>query len=302
MDQILYWNAVALESDRKAHTEIEPVEPRPRGPIGRSRALAIVHLAMHDAIFSIFGAPHDTWLTAPPVAAAGALPDAAIAVAAHTTLSALYPAQTPRLDKALRTAGLRGPGTRSGGSQGQAVARAILKDRAGDPGPGCFAVTKRYTADPPPRAGDPSSLFHACDGSGQLGSPSLYNLITREFAVAQRNDVEQNARLFALVNTALADAAILCQDDPSYPSAHAAFGGAAFQTIRRYYDVAAEGPDSLTDGLGFVSEELGCGATAGHGRADLSQHIGGVRLGRDVADDLWAAGLRQDQAAGPRLP
>ncbi|MFF0610013.1 hypothetical protein ACFYUD_15225 [Nocardia tengchongensis] len=145
MDQILYWNAVALESDRKAHTEIDPAEPGPRDPIGRSRALAIVHLAMHDAIFSIFGAPHGTWLTAPPVAATGALPDAAIAVAAHTTLSALYPAQTTRLDNALRTAGLRG-------------------------------------------------------------------------------------------------------------------------------------------------------------RADLSQHIGGVRLGRDVADDLWAAGLRQDQAAGPRVP
>ncbi|MFE3754681.1 hypothetical protein ACFXO9_10265 [Nocardia tengchongensis] len=300
MDQILYWNAVALESDRKAHTEIDPAEPGPRGPIGRSRALAIVHLAMHDAIFSIFGAPHGTWLTAPPVAATGALPDAAIAVAAHTTLSALYPAQTTRLDKALRTAGPRGRGTVRGGNQGQAVAHAILKDRAGDPG--CIAVTSRYIADPPPQAGDPRSLSRARDGSGRLGSPPLYNLITREFAVAQRNDVEQNARLFALVNTALADAAILCRDDPSHPSVHAAFGGAAFQTIRRYYEVAADGPDTLTDGLGFVSGELDGTATDGHGRVDLSQHIGGVRLGRDVADDLWAAGLRQDQAAGPRLP
>ncbi|WP_040812870.1 vanadium-dependent haloperoxidase [Nocardia concava] len=472
MDQILYWNAVALESDRMAHTDIKPVERGSRGPAGSSRALAMVHLAMHDALFSIFGAPHGTWLTTPPVASNGAAPDAAIAVAAHTTLSVLYPTQTPRLDKALREAGLRGPGTGRGSTHGQAVGRAILKARAGDPNlsdtdytpdtapPGhrpdpvnpkqgyyaprygarsrCFAVTSRYTLDPPPKDNDPRylaalrevrakgiaaesmaslpagwparttdetlrGLFWAYDGAKQLGSlPRLFNRITGEIAVARGNDVEQNARLFALVNTALADAAILCWDDkyrhnlwrpvlgirefdptlgpeavpgtgldadcdpgwlpygaprsneiaanftppsPAYPSAHAALGGAALQTIRRYYDVAAEGPDILADGMGFVSEELDGRTTDNHGvqrprhvrrfpgglwqmmeenarsrvflgvawsfdayatdpagHMDLSQNVGGVRLGRDVADDLWAGGLRQDQAAGPRLP
>ncbi|WP_460728421.1 vanadium-dependent haloperoxidase [Nocardia heshunensis] len=472
MDQILYWNAVALESDRMAHTEIKPVERGSRGPAGSSRALAIVHLAMHDAIFSIFGAPHGTWLTTPPVAANGAAPDAAIAVAAHTTLSALYPAQTARLDKALREAGLRGPGTGRGSTHGQAVARAVLKSRAGDPtladtdyvpdiappnhrpDPAnpkqgyyaphygarsrCFAVTSRYTLDPPPKGNDPRYLaalrevrakgiaaeaiaglpagfpartadetlrgvFWAYDGAKQLGSPPrLYNRLTREIATARGNDIEQNARLFALVNTALADAAILCWDDkyrhnlwrpilgirefdptlgpeampgngldgdcdpgwlplgaprsneqaapvtpayPAYPSAHATFGGAVCQTIRRYYDVAADGPDILADGLGFVSEEFDGVTTDPHGvvrprhvrrftgglwqmmeenarsrvflgvawpfdafgadlagHMDLSQNTGGVRLGRDIADDLWASGVRQDQAAGPRLP
>ncbi|MEC3917125.1 vanadium-dependent haloperoxidase [Nocardia sp. CDC160] len=465
VDQVLYWNAVALESDRMAHTEIKPVERGSRGPVGSSRALALVHLAMHDAIFSIFGAPHGTWLTAPPVAANGAAPDAAIAVAAHTTLSALYPAQTARLDKALREAGLRGPGTGRGSTHGQAVGRAVLKARAGDPGLSdtdyhpdtsppnhrpdpanpkqgyyaphygarsrCFAVTSRYTLDPPPKDNDPRylavlrevrakggasaaipgrtpdetlrALFWAYDGAKQLGTPPrFYNLITREIAIARGNDIEQNARLFALVNTALADAGILCWDDkyrhnlwrpilgirefdptlgpeampgngldgdcdpgwlphgaprsneiavnltppsPSYPSGHATFGGAAFQSIRRYYDISADGPDILTDGLGFVSEELNglttdnrgvvrprhvrrfpgglwqmmeenalsrvflgvnwpfdAFATDLAGHMDLSQNVGGVRLGRDIADDLWASGLRQDQAAGPRLP
>lgn len=239
MDQILYWNAVALESDRMAHTEIEPGERGTRGPVGSSRALAMVHLAMHDAIFSIFGAPHGTWLTAPPVAAPGAAPDAAIAVAAHTTLSALYPERIARFDKALREAGLHGPGTRRGGRQGQAVAHAILKARADDP------------VDPEP----------ACDTPyyGFPGTPARYcNLMTREIAIVQGNDVEQNARLFALVNAALAGTAIRCGDD-------AAFVGTTFRTIVGYYAAAGDGPETLID-------------------------------------DLWAAGLRQDQAAGPRVP
>ncbi|AYF73062.1 hypothetical protein D7D52_03350 [Nocardia yunnanensis] len=473
MDQILYWNAVALESDRMAHTEIKPVERGSRGPAGSSRALAIVHLAMHDALVGIFGAPHGAWLTDPPVAANGATPDAAIAVAAHTTLSALYPTQTPQLDKALREAGLRGAGTGRGSTHGQAVGRAILKARSGDPTLGdaeyvpdiappnhrpdpatpkqgyyaphygarsrCFAVTSRYTVDPPPKHNDPRYLaalrevrakgiaaeavaalpagftprlpdetlrahYWAYDGAKQLGSPArLYNRLTREIAVARGNDLEQNARLFALVNVALADVAILCWDEkyrhnlwrpvlgireydlalgpeavpgngldgdcdpgwlplgvrgnehaatgvgtpptPAYPSAHAALGGAALQTVRRYYGVSADGPDLLADGIGFVSEEFdGIGidqhgvvrprhvrrfpgglwqmmeenarsrvflgvnwpfdafAADSAGHMDLSRALGGVRLGRDVADDLWAAGLRQDRAAGPRLP
>ncbi|MEU1428372.1 hypothetical protein ABZ412_14985 [Nocardia sp. NPDC005746] len=81
--------------------------------------------------------------------------------------------------------------------------------------------------------------------------------MTREIAIVQRNDVEQNARLFALVNAALAGTAIRCGDD-------AAFVGTTFRTIVGYY-AAADGPESLTD-------------------------------------DLWVAGLRQDQAAGPRVP
>ncbi|MEV6767628.1 hypothetical protein AB0N05_03250 [Nocardia sp. NPDC051030] len=474
MDQILYWNAVALESDRIAHTEIKPTAGfgrGARGPVGSSRALAIVHLAMHDAIFSILGAPHGTWLTAPPLAPNGASPDAAIAVAAHTTLSALYPAQTARLDRALRESGLHGPGTGRGSTQGQAIARIILKARRGDPSlddvdyepdiappnhrpdpvnpkqgyyaphygarSHCFAVTSRYTLDAPPKGNDPrylaalrdvrakgitpesfaalptgftartadetlTGLFWAYDGAKQIGTPPrLYNHITREIAADRGLDVEENARLFALVNAAMADAGILCWDDkyrhnlwrpvlgireydpsmgpeaipghsldpdcdpgwqplgaprsneiavnatppfPSYPSGHATFGAAAFQTIRRYFAVSADGPDDLADGLGFRSDELDGETTDNHGAVrtrhlrafpgglwqmmeengrsrvllgvhwsfdafatdaggamDLSQNIGGVRLGRDVANNLWTNGLRQAQAAGPRL-
>lgn len=53
MDSILYWNEVAIEADRVAHTTIAPSEAGSRGPCGSSRALAIVHLAMHDAFFGL---------------------------------------------------------------------------------------------------------------------------------------------------------------------------------------------------------------------------------------------------------
>jgi hypothetical protein len=53
-------------------------------------------------------------------------------------------------------------------------------------------------------------LYWAYDGPRELGTPPrLYNQIVREIAIAKGNNVDQNARLFALVNAALGDAGIL---------------------------------------------------------------------------------------------
>ena len=53
-------------------------------------------------------------------------------------------------------------------------------------------------------------LYWAYDGPRELGTPPrLYNQIVREIAIAKGNNVDQNARLFALVNVALGDAGIL---------------------------------------------------------------------------------------------
>ena len=183
--QILYWNGVALEADRLAHTELNDGEAGSRGPIGSSRALAIVHLAMHDAHFTIAPAAHGPYLAAPPTPPPGASADAAIAAAAHATLSALYPAQKPRLDTAHADAGLNGAGLAGGHAHGLAIAEALLALRSSDPGlsdngyaasvargahrpdplnpgqgfhapfygarAGCFAVTQRYRLDAPPQ-------------------------------------------------------------------------------------------------------------------------------------------------------
>jgi hypothetical protein len=54
-------------------------------------------------------------------------------------------------------------------------------------------------------------IFWGYDGSPGLGTPPrLYNQIARTLAEQQHNSVAENARLFALVNVAMADAGIAC--------------------------------------------------------------------------------------------
>ena len=56
-------------------------------------------------------------------------------------------------------------------------------------------------------------VYWAYDGAIGLGTPPrLYNQIIREVAVARENTEDQNARLFALINVAMADAGILSWD------------------------------------------------------------------------------------------
>jgi vanadium chloroperoxidase len=56
-------------------------------------------------------------------------------------------------------------------------------------------------------------IFWGYDGALGLGTPPrLYNQIVRRIAIARANTDAKNARLFALVNTAMADAGILAWD------------------------------------------------------------------------------------------
>ncbi len=55
------------------------------------------------------------------------------------------------------------------------------------------------------------ALFWA-DGGGTATPPGHWNVIAQEIAAARGNTLEQNARLFALLNISLADAAIVCWD------------------------------------------------------------------------------------------
>ncbi len=59
--------------------------------------------------------------------------------------------------------------------------------------------------------------FWAYDGTANLGTPPrLYNQITRVVARDQKNSPVENARLFVLVNIALADSGIACWDSKYY--------------------------------------------------------------------------------------
>ncbi len=285
MDPILYWNEVALEANRVSHTNGKGEQT---GPTLSSRALAIVHLAMYDAFAgaSNYPAALPAYLGLP--APAGAPLDdqskaAAVAAAAHATLSDLFPSQKPFFDLELAKAGnVLNPGH----AFGLVVANAILNDRAGDPDAGAsgykpspgrgrhrpdpdnpdqgfhapfygaksklFAVTKRHelTAPPQPKLPNPDAayksalqqvrgkgiapelmgtlpanaprrtveqtligVYWAYDGARELGTPPrLYNQIMRVVAKNKNNSTEENARLFALVNVAMADAGILAWD------------------------------------------------------------------------------------------
>src|SRR5215216_4531423 len=85
-DPILYWNDVALEANRVSHTNQKGEQT---GPPLSTRALAIVHLAMYDAYAGVVGNPADLppYLPGLDAAPPGASEDAAVAAAAHTTLS-----------------------------------------------------------------------------------------------------------------------------------------------------------------------------------------------------------------------
>jgi hypothetical protein len=150
-------------------------------------------------------------------------------------------------------------------------------------------------------------IYWGYDGTPSLcAPPRLYNQITMTIADQMGSDVVELARLLALVNTALADAAIAIWESkyyyefwrpvtgireadegtgptgagdgnpatvgdptfsplgapasnlagpnftppfPAYPSGHAGFGGALFQTLRRFY-----GTDAIA--FTFVSDEF----------------------------------------------
>jgi hypothetical protein len=132
------WNAIAIDASGLDHTPVAPGEDRvfgeQYGPVRASRAIAIVQIAVFDAIDAIVGGYHGYTGIHPAPAASM---DAAILQAAHDTLVALFPSQASHFD-ALLTADLSeippGPGNAKakGISLGKHAAAAILALRAND--------------------------------------------------------------------------------------------------------------------------------------------------------------------------
>jgi hypothetical protein len=133
---VLYWNAAALTANAIDHTPGLPRTPLMAdqlGPTRTSRAFAIIHIAMFDAINAVRGRyPSYTGL---PPAAPETSDDAAIAQAAHDTLVALYPSQASILHLLLAQDLERLPDSRAklnGVELGHRAAAAILALRAND--------------------------------------------------------------------------------------------------------------------------------------------------------------------------
>ena len=139
VDGFRYWNQVAVDASGLDHTPVTPVETRrfgeQLGPGRSARAMAIVHIAMFDAVNSIVGGYKG--YTRLPRATVPAAIDAAIAAAAHDTLIRIFPSQKPRID-ALYIADLRRSSARNDREKtagiviGKAAAALILQMRVND--------------------------------------------------------------------------------------------------------------------------------------------------------------------------
>src|SRR5436189_2385891 len=291
LDSLHRWNVIAINASGLDHTPVAPGENRvfgeQLGPGRASRAMAIVHIAMFDALEAVVGGYTSyTGTHAAPGPVSG---DAAISEAARDTLAALFPSQTATFNAYLTQdlAAIRNAlQTANGIDLGHRTAAAILAMRFNDgsqfpeprigidyfPGDrpghwrqdpisliplalgarwgGCipFVVnsTTQFGAPPPPEMtsaaytaayNEAKSLggdgvitptqrteeqtfigtFWAYDGTPSLcAPPRLYNQITVQIADQRRLSAIQFARLLALANVAMADAAMTIWESKYY--------------------------------------------------------------------------------------
>lgn len=261
-DSVLRWNTAALDAIRKERTP----------PPVAARNLAILHVAIFDAVNAITGKHKHYLVDIRPLA--GASPEAAAAAAAHRVLVQLYPAERATFDKVLSESmagGADGNGKTFGRDLGHFVAGRVLASRNEDgmelvvayapqAAPGVWQRTPPDFAEPvlphwpqvkpfamgrdkplhpkdPPRLTDPeyatafsevkelgavnsltrtkdqTEIAHFwADDAGTCTPPGHWNLIAQTVARQKGMTLAENARLFALLNVALADAGILCWD------------------------------------------------------------------------------------------
>ena len=285
------WNKIAIDATGLDHTPVAPGEHRTfgeqLGPGRASRAMAIVHIAIFDAINAAQGKYQShTGIQSSPHPYSTA---AAIAQAAHDTLSSLFPSQRAAFDQELAEdlLGIKAePPKATGIALGRQIAAAVLASRVSDgsevpephigvdyfpsnlPGhwrqdpisqiptalgahwgackPFVIKSTKQFLAPPPPAltsaayttaynetkafGGDgvvtPTQrtpeqtfigTFWAYDGTPSLcAPPRLYNQITVHIADQTKLKPLELARLLALANVAMADAAMSVWESKFY--------------------------------------------------------------------------------------
>lgn len=375
-DTVLRWNAAALEAIRAERVT----------PPAASRALAMLHVAIYDAVNGITRT-HDPFLVQSG-GPKGASPEAAAVASAHRILAGLFPSRAGVLDALSREMldALADKRSKAKGVEwGQTVAEAIINWRAADnadapvevparSGPGAweptppgyapyllpqwgrlvpFAIPTNAwfrPAGPPDLASDAWAADYAevkllggaasaartpeqtlialfwADGAGTETPPGHWNRIASAVAVATHNSLEENARVFALLNVAMADAAICAWDAkysfdfwrpitairtadldgnlatepdgswspliptppfPEYVSGHSTFSGAAARVLARFY-----GSDDVrfsvgSDALPGVVRAFGSFSEAAT-EAALSRLYGGIHFSSSISDGMNA--------------
>jgi hypothetical protein len=283
LDSLHRWNLIAINASGLDHTPVAPGENRvfgeQFGPGRASRAMAIAHIAMFDALDAVAGGY--TSYTGTRAAPGPMSVDAAISQAAHDSLAAVFPSQAATFDDYLAEdlAAVRNAQQKANGIDlGHRTAAAILAMRLNDgsqfPDPQLgvdyfpsdqpghwrqdpvslfplaigahwgecttFVLNSptQFRAPPPPDmtsaaytaayneaknlGGDgiitPTQrteeqtfigTFWAYDATPSLcAPPRLYNQLTAQIADQRRLSAIQFARLLALANVAMADAAM----------------------------------------------------------------------------------------------
>ena len=335
-DVVLDWNAHAARAIVTVGRQVPP-----RALI----RLAMVHLAIYDAVNAIEGVPFESYASV-PIVDRPASAEAAAATAAYDVLVALFPAQVVDLDAkyAASLAALPDDIAKVNGiAVGQQAASAILNARAQDgrdatviyvpgSGPGVWLPTPPAflaAQAPETRLVQPFVLNSASqfrpEGPFSLGSedwardynevkelgsavgsartaeqtdiarfwsdnpPLQWNRVWRALSVAKGLGLAENARYFAMLASASADALIACWDakyyynfwrpvtairagdsdgnsdtapdatwiglivtpnHPEYPAAHGCFSGASTETLKYFFG---------SDHIGFLMDSAVAG-------------------------------------------
>jgi len=259
-DQVVQWNQTLLRILQTPGAQPATVHP--------TRSMAIVHLAIYDAVNAIVGG-HAPYL--PLHAPRSASPEAAAAAAAHTAMLSLFPSQQSVIDAKFQDSLSQigtGAHVRQGIRVGNEAGAAILAARADDgsgttppvfvpqPAPGEYHLTPpnfqqpvftnwadvkpfalesadQFRPSPPAAVTSPryTADFEEIKSLGQNGSTTrsaeqtdigrfwgaapvqnVWNQIAQTAGMSFDNSLEQNARMFALLDTSLADGVIALYD------------------------------------------------------------------------------------------
>src|SRR5207245_1969365 len=184
-DQVIQWNRTLLQILQTPGAQPATIHP--------TRSMAIVHLAIYDAVNAIRGG-HAPYLVLH--APRSASPDAAAAAAAHTALLSLFPSRPDVRPFALET-----------GDQFR-------------PPPPPAVSSARYTTDfdEVKSLGEINSTARSAEQTdigrfwGAAPVQNVWNQIAQMAGVSFENSLEQNARMFALLDTSLADGVIALYD------------------------------------------------------------------------------------------
>jgi hypothetical protein len=226
-DEVMDWNVLASTALSGTAQSVE------------LRVLATMHLAMHDAINSI-EPRYRTYGFSIPVHMR-ASQDAAAASAAHDVLVAMVPSQKAAFDAALAGSLAKiaeGRSKRDGIGAGKAVARAVTAWRAADGFDSLGAVTpfimKSVTQFNPQGcpalagAGFARRMKEVQSSEGR--EVPVWNAAARAASHSRDLSMHDNARLFALLYMAAADASV------AGPSERCIVSGAVEKVLRVLFD------------------------------------------------------------------